>query len=135
VIVLTGGYLDQVDGAYLTGADLTAYSFSKALGGTGNLIVTIAVVLFAVSTGISWSYYGDRATEYVFGSRAIPVYRWVFVVFFFLGCILPLQSVWTYGDVALGLMSFPNLLALILLSGSVVAMTRDYFSKEQTPFR
>jgi AGCS family alanine or glycine:cation symporter len=123
-----------VGGVLLTGADLTAHSFNKALGGAGNLIVTIAVVLFAVSTGISWSYYGDRATEYVFGSRAIPVYRWVFVVFFFLGCILPLEAVWTYGDVGLGLMSFPNLIALILLTGPVVAMTRDYFSRSHERF-
>jgi AGCS family alanine or glycine:cation symporter len=135
VIVVTGGHLDLVDGAYLTGADLTAHSFGKALGGAGDLIVTIAVVLFAVSTGISWSYYGDRATEYVFGSGAIPIYRWVFVACFFLGSILPLQAVWTYGDVALGLMSFPNLIALILLSGSVVAMTRKYFSQPQTRFK
>ena len=91
-------------------------------------------MLFAVSTGISWSYYGDRATEYVFGPRGITVYRWVFVAFFFLGCLLPLNAVWTYGDVALGLMSFPNLIALILLSGSVLAMTRDYFSRPQKRF-
>jgi len=135
-VTVTGGSQDPevIGGVLLTGADLTAHSFSKALGGTGDLIVTIAVVLFAVSTGISWSYYGDRATEYVFGPRAIPIYRWVFVVFFFLGCILPLKAVWTYGDVALGLMSFPNLIALILLSGSVLAMTRDYFSRPQKRF-
>jgi len=98
------------------------------------LIVTLAVLLFAVSTAISWSYYGDRATEYLFGARWIGTYRWVYLTFFFLGAILPLQAVWTFGDVALGLMSFPNLLALILLSRSVVAMTRDYFSREQRPF-
>ena len=121
--------------ALLTGAELTAHSFSKELGDLGDLIVTLAVVLFAVSTGISWSYYGDRSTEYVFGSWAIPIYRWVFVAFFFLGGILPLKAVWTFGDVALGLMSFPNLIALVLLSGSVVAMTREYFSREHKPYR
>ena len=98
-------------------------------------MVTIAVVLFAVSTGISWSYYGDRATEFLFGARAIPVYRWFFIAFFFLGSILPLEAVWTYGDVALGLMSFPNLITLILLSGGVARMTFTYFSKKQVPFR
>jgi AGCS family alanine or glycine:cation symporter len=135
ITVSGGGEAPTVIGdVLLTGADLTAHSFSKALGGTGNLIVTIAVVLFAVSTGISWSYYGDRATEYVFGPRAITTYRWIFVVFFFLGCILPLKAVWTYGDVALGLMSFPNLIALVLLSGSVLALTRDYFSRPQKRF-
>ncbi|MCB1054902.1 MAG: alanine:cation symporter family protein [Acidobacteria bacterium] len=119
----------------LTGAELTTQSFMKELGLPGQWIVIIAVLLFAVSTAISWSYYGDRATEYLFGSRFIPVYRWVFVFFFFLGAILPLEAVWTIGDVALGLMSFPNLIALVLLSGSVVAMSKDYFSREQKPDR
>ncbi|MDX1389785.1 MAG: sodium:alanine symporter family protein, partial [Acidobacteriota bacterium] len=122
-------------GGFLTGADLTAHGFSKGLGEWGNILVTLAVVLFAVSTGISWSYYGDRATEYVVGSWAIPIYRWIFVTFFFLGAILPLSAVWTFGDVALGLMSFPNLIALILLSGAVAGMTRAYFSTPQKPFK
>jgi AGCS family alanine or glycine:cation symporter len=121
--------------AVLTGADLTAYGFSKGLGWIGQIIVTVAVVLFAVSTGISWSYYGDRATEYVLGSWAIPIYRWIFVVFFFLGGILPLSAVWKWGDVALGIMSFPNLVALILLSGAVARMTREYYSREHVPFK
>jgi AGCS family alanine or glycine:cation symporter len=120
----------------LTGAPLTARGFKKGLPGEwGDLIVTIAVILFAVSTGISWSYYGDRSTEYLFGSWAIPIYRWIFVAFFFLGAILPLQAVWKFGDVALGLMSFPNLIALVLLSGGVVRMTRDYLSREHTPYK
>jgi len=120
----------------LIGAPLTAQGFKHGLPGNwGNIVVTIAVVLFAVSTGISWSYYGDRATEYLFGSRAIPIYRWVFILFFFLGSILPLSAVWTYGDVALGLMSLPNLIALILLSGSVATMTVQYFSRKHVPFR
>jgi AGCS family alanine or glycine:cation symporter len=122
--------------ALLTGAPLTAKAFTSGLPGRwGSLIVTVAVVLFAVSTGISWSYYGDRATEYLFGPRAIPVYRWVFLFFFFMGAILPLKSVWIFGDVALGIMSFPNLIACILLSGSVASMTREYFSQEQKRYR
>ena len=126
----------NLDGkALLTGSPLTARGFSAALGPTGAWIVTLAVVLFAVSTAISWSYYGDRATEYLFGGRAVHFYRLVFVGFFFLGGILPLQAVWTIGDVALGLMSFPNLIALILLSGTLVAMTRAYFSKEHKPYK
>jgi AGCS family alanine or glycine:cation symporter len=122
--------------ALLNGAPLTAKAFTLGLPGRwGSLIVTIAVILFAVSTGISWSYYGDRATEYLFGSRAIPIYRWVFLFFFFMGALLPLKSVWIFGDVALGIMSFPNLIAVILLSGSVAAMTREYFSQEQKRYR
>ena len=117
--------------ALLTGADLTALGFEKMLGDTGSILVTLAVILFAVSTAISWSYYGDRSVEFLFGPRAIPIYRWFFVAFFFLGCLLPLHAVWTWGDVALGLMSIPNLIALVLLTGKVREMTRDYFSREQ----
>jgi AGCS family alanine or glycine:cation symporter len=117
--------------ALLTGADMTALGFEKMLGDTGSLLVTLAVILFAVSTAISWSYYGDRSVEFLFGPRAIPIYRWFFVAFFFLGCLLPLHAVWTWGDVALGLMSIPNLIALVLLAGKVREMTRDYFSREQ----
>jgi AGCS family alanine or glycine:cation symporter len=143
--VAPGGEIDmQGDGkppvvegnALLTSAPLTARAFKLGLPGRwGSWIVTIAVVLFAVSTGISWSYYGDRATEYVLGSWAIPYYRWVFVFFFFMGAILPLKAVWTAGDVALGIMSFPNLIAVILLSGQVARMTKDYLSRPHKRFR
>jgi AGCS family alanine or glycine:cation symporter len=121
--------------ALLTGAPMTAAGFRRGLGGFGNLIVTFGVILFAVSTAISWSYYGDRSVEYLFGPGAIMPYRWIFISFFFVGAILPLKAVWTYGDVALGLMSFPNLIAIALLSGGVVKMTRAYMSQEQTRYK
>ncbi len=125
------GDAPRIEGeALLNGAPLTARAFSLGLPGSrGDLIVTLSVLLFAVSTAISWSYYGDRSTEYLFGARAIPVYRWIYVGFFFLGCLLPLETVWTFGDVALGLMSFPNLISLLLLSGAVAGMTKSYFRR------
>jgi AGCS family alanine or glycine:cation symporter len=119
--------------ALLNGAPLTAAAFRKGLGRAGDLIVTLGVILFAVSTGISWSYYGDRAVEYLFGAAAISAYRWAFIFFFFVGAVLPLKAVWTFGDVALGLMSFPNLLAVLLLSPGVAVLTYDYFSRVQRP--
>jgi AGCS family alanine or glycine:cation symporter len=125
-----------VGAALKNGAELTAMGFAKGLPGRwGSLIVTVAVILFAVSTGISWSYYGDRSVEYLLGSWAIPIYRWVFIFFFFLGGILPLSAVWTFGDVALGLMTIPNLIALLFLTGFTVKLTRDYFSREHKPLR
>ncbi len=131
VSVASGDAPTVVGRALLTAAPLTALGFATGLPGDwGDLIVTIGVILFAVSTGISWSYYGDRAVEYLFGAGAIKIYRWVFIFFFFLGGILPLSAVWTFGDVALGMMSFPNLIALIFLSGGVAKMTRDYFAKD-----
>lgn len=122
--------------ALFTGAPLTAAGFRRGLPGKwGDLIVTLAVILFAVSTSIFWSYYGDRATEYLFGGQAIKIYRWLYVFMFFIGAILPLDAVWTMGDVTLGLMAFPNLIALLLLSGVTAKMTREYFSRKHEPYK
>jgi AGCS family alanine or glycine:cation symporter len=111
----------------LTGAELTAQGFSRGLPGKwGNYIVTIGVILFAFSTALAWSYYGDRSMEYIFGRRGILPYRIVYVGFIFLGSILTLNMVWTLADIAMGFMAFPNLIAIIALSGLTVKITRDY---------
>ncbi len=135
--ITVDGESPSVAGSALkNGVELTSLGFTRGLPGRwGGLLVTIAVILFAVSTGISWSYYGDRSVEYLFGPRAIPIYRWTFIFFFFLGGILPLQAVWTFGDVALGLMTIPNLIALLFLTGFVVKLTKEYFSREHKPLR
>lgn len=113
------------------GAPLTALAFSRGLPGTwGNFIVLVSVLLFAVSTAISWSYYGDRCAEYLWGEGAILPYRFVYVVMHFGGAVFPLSTVWTLGDVALGFVTFPNLIALVLLSGLTVRLTRSYFERK-----
>jgi alanine or glycine:cation symporter, AGCS family len=114
-----------------TGAPLTMMGFEKGLPGTfGRFIVIIGVLLFAISTAISWSYYGDRSAQYLFGSRIIMPYRFVYVVMHFVGAVLPLASVWALGDVFLGIVILPNLLALLLLSGQVKEMTDSYFERK-----
>jgi AGCS family alanine or glycine:cation symporter len=115
-----------------TGSALTAWAFSEGLSpiaGFGSLIVTICVFLFAVSTMISWSYYGDRCVTYLFGTKYVIVYRAVYVGFVYIGATTALQVVWDYGDLALGLMTLPNLIAVLLLSPRVVKMTREYYAK------
>jgi AGCS family alanine or glycine:cation symporter len=113
-----------------TGAPLTTLGFEKGLPGTfGKYIVIIGVLLFAISTAISWSYYGDRSAQYLFGSAVILPYRVVFVIMHFIGAVLPLASVWALGDVFLGMVILPNLLALLLLSGKVKEMTDSYFQR------
>ena len=113
-----------------TGAPLTTLGFEKGLPGTfGKYIVIIGVLLFAISTAISWSYYGDRSAQYLFGSGIILPYRVMFVIMHFVGAVLPLASVWALGDVFLGMVILPNLLALLLLSGQVRQMTDDYFAR------
>ena len=111
---------------------LTAWGFQEGLspvGDWGNLVVTICVFLFALSTMISWSYYGDRCVTYLFGSKYVIFYRLVFIGFVFLGAITALEVVWAYGDLALGLMTVPNLIAVVLLMPKILQLTRDYFAR------
>ena len=141
-VTVNGGSIDaeSADGVTVNagmiklGQELTAEAFGKALGGPGRLIVTLTVLLFALSTAISWSYYGDRCTEFLFGLKGVMVYKLAFLGFVFLGAILPLQTVWTFGDVALGMMTVPNLIAVVILSGQVKRMQDEYFAQEHTPF-
>jgi AGCS family alanine or glycine:cation symporter len=118
-----------------TGAPLTSMAFSRGLeglglGGLGQFIVLISVLLFGLSTSISWSYYGDRCANYIWGARAILPYKAVFVLMHFIGAATPLATIWALGDVALGAVTFPNLIALILLSGVVARLTKGYFDRK-----
>ena len=107
---------------------LTSHAFAQGVP-FGDKIVTLAVVLFAISTAISWSFYGDRATEYLFGTEAIPLYRYCYVFMVFVGAVLMLEPVWIFGDAALGFMTFPNLIAIILLSTKLKSLSNTYFEK------
>jgi alanine or glycine:cation symporter, AGCS family len=114
------------------GASLTSYAFEKGLSPLlpgGKYLVTICVLLFGISTSISWSYYGDRSIQYLLGDKSIIYYRSVYVVMHFVGAVLSLSMVWTIGDIALGVMTIPNLIGLFALSGVVVKLTADYFKR------
>jgi alanine or glycine:cation symporter, AGCS family len=117
----------------LNGSPLTAWGFQRGLaplvGRWGFLIVTIGVLLFGISTAISWSYYGDRAVVYLWGPRGVLPYKIIFCVMNFLGAIFSLEIVWNFGDTALGLMALPNLLALVLLNRQLRRLTADYQSR------
>ncbi len=118
--------------ALQNGSPLTAWAFKKGLGrlagGYGYLLVTLSVFLFGLSTAISWSYYGDRAALYLFGPRAIVPYRILFCIMNFLGAVYSLELVWSFGDVALGLMTVPNLLSILLLTGKVKGWLNSYIA-------
>jgi len=116
-----------------SGAPLTQQGFRKGLspiGDWGHLIIVLAVLLFAISTAISWSYYGDRCANYLFGSAAVLPYKIAFVTMHFVGAVLPLAVIWNLGDVFLAVVIIPNLFALLLLSGQVVNETRSYFDRK-----
>jgi AGCS family alanine or glycine:cation symporter len=84
--------------------------------------------LFATSTVISWSFYGDRSTEYLFGEKAIFWYRVVYIFFVFIGANAGIEAVWAFGDAALGFMTFPNLISIVFLTSALKKMTKEYFS-------
>ena len=92
-------------------------------------MVIIAVVLFALSTAISWWSYVYRATEYLFGSSKIPYYRYGYVMMVCFASLLTLKQVWNLGDAALAFMTFPNLIAIILLSTKLKDISSKYFEK------
>ncbi|MFC7061901.1 alanine/glycine:cation symporter family protein [Halobacillus seohaensis] len=112
--------------AGLDGADLTTNAFQVFLGDTGMYIVTLGVIFFAFSTIVGWSYYGEKCFGYLTGNRAMTAYRVIFVAFVLIGAIAQLDTVWLFADVMNGLMAFPNLIGLLLLSGVVAAETKKF---------
>lgn len=129
---LTEFYSQRIDPSITdlkAGVLLTSHAFGIGMPSIGAQVVTIAVVLFALSTAISWSFYGDRATEYLFGTGAIPIYRYCYVFMVFVGSMLTLEQVWIFGDAALAFMTFPNLIAIILLSNKLKDLSNKYFEK------
>lgn len=129
VIVVTGAYVTKPEDA--VGAALTAYAFGQTLGPSGAWVVGIGLVLFAFSTIIGWSYYGDRAAKFLFGDKAVTPYRVVYTLLVVVGAAVPLKLVWNVADIMNLLMALPNLLSLVLLAGLVKKMYDDYQSRPQ----
>lgn len=116
-----------------SGAPLTMEGFRRGLAPIvdwGHYIVIFSVLLFAISTAISWSYYGDRCAHYLFGGGAVLPYKVAFVVMHFVGAVLPLAVVWSLGDIFLAIVIIPNLIALIFLTPQVVETTKSYFERK-----
>ena len=121
-IIVSGAWTGDVNGAALTEA-----AFSSAFPVLAKYILTGGLVLFAFTTIIGWSYYGERCAEYLFGVKCIMPYRICYIILVGLGVFLKLDMVWVIADIVNGLMAIPNLIALIGLSGVVVAETKLYF--------
>ena len=115
----------------LTGAALTTAAFEEGIKG-GGYIVAIGIVLFAYSTIIGWEYYGERCAEYVFGPKAITPYRIIWIPFVLIGAIGGLEQLWALADTLNGLMAIPNLIGVLLLSGTVFKLTKEFFAKEKS---
>ena len=120
----------------LQGTSLTIAAFGNSLGSLGEWGVTIGTVLFAFSTILGWSYYGEKSIEYLFKDTSLVGgvklgYRVAFVLMTIFGAVGSLQLVWDIADTLNGLMAIPNLIALVALSGIVVKLTKEHFSKAE----
>lgn len=114
----------------VTGAALTTQAFNEAIPG-GGYIVSIGIMLFAFSTILGWSYYGERCAEYLLGKKAILPYRIIWIPMVVVGSIGGLEFLWDLSDTLNGLMAIPNLIGVLALSGTVIALTKEYFAKEK----
>jgi alanine or glycine:cation symporter, AGCS family len=124
VVLVTGVWNTGATGAALAGA-----AFSTGLPGTwGNLVVTVSLVLFAYSTVIGWSYYGETGVVYLFGAKAAVPYRVLWLVFIYLGAVGSLHLVWDVADTLNGLMALPNLISVLLSIAVLRRLIREFFA-------
>ncbi len=129
-IVLTGAW--QVEG--LEGAAVTSYAFQQGLPFNTNVsafILMICLAFFAFTTILGWDYYSERCLQYLVGNKKpiLMTFKWLYIIAVFIGPYLTVSEVWTIADIFNGLMAFPNVVALILLSGVVSRETKDYIGR------
>ena len=124
VLVVTGVWNGEPQGAAMT---LSAF---KAELPYGDIILSLCIVLFAFTTMLGWSYYGERCAEFLLGPKVIVPFRVLWVIGVFLGTQMSLELVWKMSDALNGMMAIPNLIALVLLAPVVFRLTREYFSDE-----
>ena len=110
----------------LNGAAMTESAFTMAFPAFGSMLLLVGLVLFAFTTILGWNYYGERCVEYLMGVKSILPYRIIFICLIACGPFLKLEEIWVLADIVNGLMAIPNLIALIALSGVVVAETKAY---------
>lgn len=122
-LVITSSVLAYPEISYSDGGTLTKAAFSK-IPFVGSPLLTFGIITFAFSTILGWSYYGERAVEYLGGRRLILSYRIIYIVAIFFGSVFELSLVWNLSDLMNALMAIPNLLSLLLLSGVIVAESR-----------
>jgi AGCS family alanine or glycine:cation symporter len=128
-LVIVTSVMQDPDGlGSLTGAALTSGAFRQSLPTLGPAVLTFGLLTFVFSTILGWSYYGERAAEYLWGKRTLIPYRILWVLAVYAGSVFTLNFVWDFSDLANGLMAVPNLIALLLLSNVVVADTRRYLT-------
>ena len=147
LISMTGTFIDTiiicsltglailVSGQWTTvgqvGSDLTQQVFISTFGHIGGIILTLCLVLFATTTILGWSYYGERCVGFLAGVKLIPYYRLLFILMVGVGGFLQLELVWIIADIVNGLMALPNLIALLALSPVIIKESKRYFKKKK----
>ncbi|HEL0601510.1 TPA: sodium:alanine symporter family protein [Streptococcus equi subsp. zooepidemicus] len=126
-ILVTGQWTSALEGA-----PLTQSAFASIFGRMGTYALTLSLVLFAFTTILGWSYYGERCFIFLFGTTHLSYFRLIFVVMVGLGGFLKLELIWILADIVNGLMALPNLIALLALSPVVIFETRAYFKRQST---
>ncbi|MCM1544388.1 MAG: sodium:alanine symporter family protein [Ruminococcus sp.] len=135
IMALTGianqnGEITDIKLENVDGVSLITLAFSQQFGNVAATVLAIAIVLFAFSTVIGWSFYGTKAIEYLFGRKGVGIYKIIFVAVAFVGAISKLNVVWGISDMLNGLMTVPNLIALLALSGTVAKITKNYLRRK-----
>ncbi len=127
LVIITSGVWTSGE----SGAALTSMAFQAALPGFGNYIVAISLAIFAFTTTLGWSFYGERCVEFLFGVKAIVPYRVLWILAIPLGATVNLGMIWLVADTLNAMMALPNLIALLLLSPVVFRLTREHFEKQK----
>ncbi len=136
VILTTGAWTSGKLGAAMSyQAFETGLNFTIGSVQMGGAVVSLGLLLFAFTTSISWSYYGDRCVVYLIGRKWVMPYRVVYCGFVFIGAVWAKELVWKFVDAVITVMAVPNLIALIVLSPLVVKLTGDYFSQDHIPYK
>ena len=134
--ILSSGAIDLETGLMTAEAEavgsssLMSYAFSQVFGRPGAWFIAIAILLFAYSTVLGWSHYGSIACEYLFGAKAVNVYRVIFVILVLSGSVLEAQLAWDISDTFNGLMMIPNLIGVLVLSPLVMKCTQNYVDRK-----
>ena len=132
LVILTTGVVDLQSGAVLANVQdnaLVGQAFTAAFGSLGPKFIAISILLFAYSTTLGWSHYGTKAVEYLFGTMGSRIYKVVFVGMTVVGSTMKLGLAWDLSDTFNGLMMIPNLIGVLALSGTVVAITKNYLDR------
>ncbi|EKD27154.1 MAG: hypothetical protein ACD_79C00840G0004, partial [uncultured bacterium] len=127
VIVNSGKWTLGLNGSALTKAAFEGFPV------IGPIILTIGLLTFVYSTILGWEYYGEKAFEYLFGTKSVKLYRYLWVISVMIGSVVTLKTVWAFADIFNALMAIPNLISLIFLNSILVSETKKYLWENNQP--